>query len=60
MYIYIYIYDCFPIYMWGKPGWHRGFCGSGGCGRGLRAYVGNPGFGIHCHPLDSVNLGFVW
>ena len=23
-------------------------------------YVGNPGFGIHCHTLDSVNLGFIW
>jgi len=23
-------------------------------------YVGNPGFGIHCHPLDSVNPGFIW
>jgi len=22
--------------------------------------MGNPGFGIHCHPLDSVNLGFIW
>ena len=23
-----------------------------------RPYVGNPGFGIHCHPLDSVNPDF--
>jgi len=22
--------------------------------------VGNPGFGIHCHPLDSVIPGFIW
>ena len=21
--------------------------------------MGNPGFGIHCHPLDSVNPGFI-
>ena len=20
----------------------------------------NPGFGIHCHPLDSVNPSFIW
>ena len=26
----------------------------------LEAYVGNPGSGIHCHPLDSVNPGFIW
>jgi len=26
----------------------------------LGAYVGNPGFGIHCHPLDSVHPGFIW
>jgi len=26
----------------------------------LWSYVGNPGFGIHCHPLDSVNPGFTW
>jgi len=25
-----------------------------------RSYVGNPGFGIHCHPLDSVNSEFIW
>jgi len=24
------------------------------------SYVGNPGFGIRCHPLDSANPGFVW
>ena len=24
------------------------------------SYVGNPGFGIHCRPLDSVNPGFIW
>jgi len=23
-------------------------------------YVGNPRFGMHCHPLDSVNPGFIW
>ena len=22
--------------------------------------MGNPGFGIHCHLLDSVNPGFIW
>ena len=22
--------------------------------------MGNPGFGIHCHPLDSVNPRFIW
>jgi len=22
--------------------------------------VRNPEFGIHCHPLDSVNPGFIW
>ena len=27
---------------------------------GTQPYVGNPGFGIHCHPLDSVNPGFLW
>ena len=28
--------------------------------RGRVPYVGNPGFGIHCHRLDSVNPGFIW
>jgi len=27
---------------------------------GVAPYVGNPGFGIHCHPLDSVNPEFIW
>jgi len=22
-------------------------------------YVGNPGFGIHCHALDTMNAGFL-
>jgi len=26
----------------------------------LSPCVGNPGFGFHCHPLDSVNPGFNW
>ena len=35
-----------------------------GLARGSRlytsgVYVGNLGFGIHCHPLDSVNPGFI-
>jgi len=29
-------------------------------GAGHGAYVGNPGFGMHCHLLDSVNPGFIW
>jgi len=24
------------------------------------SFVGNPGFGMYCHPLDSVNPGFIW
>ena len=26
----------------------------------LFSYVGNPGFGIHYHRMDSVNPGFIW
>jgi len=24
------------------------------------SYVGNLGFDLHCHPLDSINPGFIW
>ena len=27
--------------------------------RGCALYVGNPGFGMHCHPLDTMNAGFL-
>jgi len=30
------------------------------CGTLFTPCVGNPGFGIHCHPLDSLNPGFIW
>ena len=25
-----------------------------------QSYGGNPGFGINCHPMDSMNPGFIW
>jgi len=26
----------------------------------LQPYLSNPEFVLHCHPLDSVNPGFIW
>jgi len=51
----IYIYVCLCLYMDS-----RSDLGHGRVVLGSRPYVDNPVFGIHCHPLDSVNPGFIW